>query len=224
VTNLQEHSKFPGVHIQLFCRVNKWLAEDATAEERAACSLLFRLLSKSTADQPVIGGMSPNAASRPATANLAGRNVSRPSSAASRPRSAVNPSRTLRPSSAGQINQPSPHGPRIRHCITHGQYNLLPRPGSSQGVGVKACHERAPTNLWATTNDTFYGFRSQYPDIFNEVEATTRVQPAGNHTFLSEFAESMKNGCSNWKQYLKTTTETVNRSVFSPSLSHNAQV
>ena len=70
------------------------------------------------------------------------------------------------------------------------------------------------------TDACAYRFRSQYPEIFNKVEAATRARPAGHLTFLSEYAESMKLGSKNWKQYLVTTSESANRTVFTPTLAN----
>lgn len=198
-------------------RVAQWLASDASAEERAACSYLFRLVSNS-AHEAGNGGKQPGTATR-------ARNLSRPSSA-SRPASARPPSRHERPSTAAPRMQPSHQGPCLQQSMAHEKYTLRPRTGHSSqagsppGGGNESHAAACPPNPWATTNDTFFGFRSQYPEIFNAVEAATRARPAGHLTFLSEYAESMKLGGNNWKQYLKTTTETVNRSVFTPSLAY----
>jgi hypothetical protein len=204
-------------------RVSQWLAADATTQERAACSYLLRLVSHSlpkSAQQGEIGGGRPGTAPRPGSANWA-RNVSRPSSA-SGPGGARKPSsHPQRPSTAAPRTQPGHQGPSLQHSIAHEKYNLRPRTSSgpsSQTTEAGEGYSAMPRNPWTTTNDVFYGFRSQHPEIFNEVEAATRVSPAGHLTFLSEYAESMKLGGKNWKQYLKTTTETVNRSVFPPNL------
>lgn len=197
-------------------RVSQWLAVEASQEERAACSALFQLVSNASG-AAAAGSCRPGSAPRPGTARA--RIASRPSSAC---RSGGGTQE--RPSSAAPHLQPNVYGPSFQQSMEQKKCTLRPRPSTGRTShigGVDAVPMgNATSPLATTTYDAFFGFRSQYPQIFCEVESATRARPAAHLTFLSEYAENMKRGCSNWKQYLKTTTDTVNKSVFPPSLAH----
>lgn len=74
-----------------------------------------------------------------------------------------------------------------------------------------------------TTNEQFYGFRELYPDIYAAAAIATKVWPASNHAFKSEYSELLKKGSGEyWKQHLRSTYESTNQAVHKPN--HEYQV